>query len=70
MHDTFTIDAGGYGVGIEIRNLPAGNQRAHISIGWARSPQSLLHRRGVMTIGVHFSLGEDVRYGRRSRDHQ
>jgi hypothetical protein len=54
--DDLTRDADGYGVGIEIRNLRAGNQRAHIAIGWARSPQSFLHRLGVMTIGVHFSL--------------
>ncbi len=68
--DAGGIAANGYGVGIEIRNLPAGSQRAHIAIGWARSPQSALHRRGVMTVGVHFGLGEDVKYGRRSRDHQ
>jgi hypothetical protein len=54
--DEATRDAHGYGVGVEIRNLPAGRRRAHISIGWARSPQSFLHRRGVMTMGVHFGL--------------
>ena len=54
--DGIDADAYGYGVGVEFRNLPAGRHRAHISIGWARSPQSLLHRRGVMTMGVRFSL--------------
>ena len=51
--------ANGYGLAVEIRNMPAGKQRAHLSIGWARSPQSFLHRRGVMTVGVNFGLGKE-----------
>jgi hypothetical protein len=48
--------ANGYGFAVEIRNLPAGNRHANISIGWARSPQSFLHRRGVSTLGVKFDF--------------
>jgi hypothetical protein len=43
-------------VGIELRGLPAGRQKVHLSIGWARSAQSVLHPHGVMTMGVHFSF--------------
>lgn len=48
--------ANGYGIAAEIRDLPAGKQRAHISVGWARSPQSVLHRRGVVTMRVIFGF--------------
>jgi hypothetical protein len=51
-----THEADGYGIGIELRNLPAGRQRVHLAIGWARSPQSVLHPHGVMMMGVHFSF--------------
>ena len=46
--------ATGYGVGAEIRALPAGNRSANITLGWAKSSQSVLHRRGLMTLGVNF----------------
>ncbi len=48
--------ANGYGFAVEIRSLPAGNRYANVSIGWARSPQSFLHRRGVCTLGVNFDF--------------
>jgi len=47
--------ANGFGAAIEIRNLPAGKMRAHISIGWAYSPQSVLHSKGVMTLDARIS---------------
>jgi hypothetical protein len=47
--------ANGFGAAIEIRNLPAGKMRAHISIGWAFSPQSALHDKGVMTLDARIS---------------
>jgi hypothetical protein len=41
-----------YGIACEIRKMPAQGKLANITIGWARSPQSGLHSRGVMTLGV------------------
>jgi hypothetical protein len=52
----FLLDrsASGYGVAIELRNLPGGEggQRIHLSIGYARSPQSRLHPSGTLFTGV------------------
>ncbi|MEP6716024.1 MAG: hypothetical protein ABJC09_10655, partial [Terriglobia bacterium] len=45
-----------YGIAGELRKLPGGGKLANISIGWAKSPQSRLHSRGVMIIGVNFDF--------------
>jgi len=56
----FLLDrrANGYGVAVELRNLSAGEsgQSIHLTIGYARSPQSRLHRSGVMFTGVSFNF--------------
>jgi peptidoglycan hydrolase-like protein with peptidoglycan-binding domain len=63
FYDTANIErvagrrsASGYGVAAEIRRLPAGKHSANITIGWAKSRQSVLHGRGMMTLGVDFNL--------------
>ena len=46
--------AQGYGVAVELRNLAAGEgmQKIHLTIGYARSPQSVLHRSGTIFTSV------------------
>jgi hypothetical protein len=45
-----------YGIAGELHKLPAKGELANITIGWARSPQSGLHSRGVMTLGVNIDF--------------
>jgi hypothetical protein len=43
----------GYGIAAELRGLAfIANKRANLTIGYARSPDSLLHRRGVVVTGL------------------
>lgn len=56
----FLLDrrATGYGFAVELMNLSAAgsSQSINLSIGYARSPQSRLHRSGVMFTGVSFNF--------------
>ncbi len=47
--DLFSVQhaAKGYGFAVEIASISAGNRRLSLSIGYARSPDSALHSRGV-----------------------
>lgn len=43
----------GYGIAAELRGIAfINNRRANLTIGYARSPDSLLHRRGVVVTGL------------------
>jgi hypothetical protein len=43
----------GYGIAAELRGIAfIMNKRANLTIGYARSPESLLHRRGVIVTGL------------------
>ena len=43
----------GYGIAAELRGLAIiQNKRANLTIGYARSPDSLLHRRGIIVTGL------------------
>lgn len=43
----------GYGIAAELRGIAfINNKRANLTIGYARSPDSLLHRRGVVVTGL------------------
>ncbi|HSK62682.1 MAG TPA: hypothetical protein VK893_02535, partial [Pyrinomonadaceae bacterium] len=43
----------GYGIAAELRGLAfINNKRANLTIGYARSPESLLHRRGIIVTGL------------------
>ncbi|HEU4794501.1 MAG TPA: hypothetical protein VFT02_02660 [Pyrinomonadaceae bacterium] len=43
----------GYGIAAELRGLAfIANKRANLTIGYARSPDSLLHRRGIIVTGL------------------
>ena len=43
----------GYGIAAELRGLAfINNKRANLTIGYARSPDSLLHRRGIIVTGL------------------
>jgi hypothetical protein len=44
--------AHGYGVAAEVSGLPVLKRRASLTIGYGRSPQSLLHRSGMIITGV------------------
>lgn len=45
--------AKGYGIAAELRGIAfINNKRANLTIGYARSPDSLLHRRGVVVTGL------------------
>jgi hypothetical protein len=46
----------GSGIGVELRNMGAFGRRVNLLIGYARSPQSALHRRGMMILDVNFGL--------------
>jgi hypothetical protein len=50
--------ADGYGVAFELRDLmaDASGRRVNLSIGYARSPHSRLHRSGMMFTGVTFDF--------------
>jgi hypothetical protein len=48
----FNHGAKGYGVAVELQTLSAGNKRITLSLGYARSPDSALHRRGVLITGA------------------
>lgn len=56
----FLLDrrANGYGFAVELRNLPAGGggQGLNLSIGYAHSPQSRLHRSGTIFTAVTFNF--------------
>jgi hypothetical protein len=43
----FSHGAKGYGLAVEMEALSTGNKRISVSVGWARSPDSFLHRSGV-----------------------
>jgi hypothetical protein len=43
----FSRGAKGYGIAVEIQTLAAGNKRISLSLGYARSPDSVLHTNGV-----------------------
>jgi len=45
---SFSHGAKGYGAAAELQSLSAGNKRITLSIGYARSPDSALHRKGVL----------------------
>ncbi len=43
----------GYGIAAELRGIAfIQNRRANLTIGYARSPESLLHRRGIVVTGL------------------
>jgi hypothetical protein len=43
----------GYGIAAELRGIAfIMNKRANLTIGYARSPESLLHRHGVVVTGL------------------
>ena len=43
----------GYGIAAELRGLAfIQNKRANLTIGYAKSPDSLLHRRGIIVTGL------------------
>ena len=43
----------GYGIAAEMRGIAfIKNKRANLTIGYARSPESLLHRRGIVVTGL------------------
>jgi hypothetical protein len=46
----------GYGAAFELRGMNVGGRRANLTLGYARSPQSSLHRRGVIVTGVSFDF--------------
>jgi len=54
----FDRQANGYGFAVELRNLSGGDggPRLNLSIGYARSPQSQLHRSGTLFTGVTFTI--------------
>jgi hypothetical protein len=39
----------GYGVAVELQGLKVGNRRANLSIGYARSSQSVIHKKGLVS---------------------
>jgi hypothetical protein len=45
-----------YGIAAELRKMPAQGRIANIAIGWARSPQSRLHTKGLMTLGINIDF--------------
>jgi hypothetical protein len=45
-----------YGIAAELRKMPAQHGIANIAIGWARSPQSRLHTKGLLTLGVNIDF--------------
>lgn len=48
--------ASGYGIAFEIRRL--GGQNINLSIGYAHSPQSELHKKGTLYTGVSLSISQ------------
>jgi len=48
--------ASGYGIAFEIRRL--GGQNINLSIGYAHSPQSELHKKGTLYTGVSLSIAQ------------
>jgi hypothetical protein len=50
----FSRTAEGYGAAIELRRL--GNQNVNLSLGYAYSPQSALHKHGTIYTGVSYSF--------------
>jgi hypothetical protein len=48
--------AKGYGFAVEIQALPAAGRRITFSIGYARSPDSVLHRSGLVITGASISF--------------
>jgi hypothetical protein len=48
--------ATGYGVAAELQSLPVSGKRARLTIGYARSPDSARHRRGVVVTAIAFDL--------------
>jgi hypothetical protein len=54
LADLFKIAPGvqGIGIGIELRGLNVGGKRASLTIGYAYSHDSLLHKSGVLVTGL------------------
>ena len=58
--DSFTLPGGfnrvaqGYGIGFELREL--GGKNINLSIGYARSPESRLHKSGTIYTGVSYAF--------------
>jgi hypothetical protein len=48
--------ATGYGIAAELQSLPVSGKRAWLTIGYARSPDSVRHPRGVVVTTVSFDL--------------
>ena len=42
----------GYGLALELRDLQVGRRRAHLTMGYARSPDSVEHKHGVWITGL------------------
>lgn len=52
--NTFSRTAEGYGAAIELRRL--GGQNVNLSLGYAYSPQSSLHKHGTIYTGISYSF--------------
>jgi hypothetical protein len=52
----FRHAAKGYGFAVEIQALPAAGKRITLSIGYARSPDSVLHRSGLALTSVSINF--------------
>lgn len=52
----FRHAAKGYGLAVEMQALPAAGRRITLSIGYARSPDSVLHRSGLAVTGVSINF--------------
>ena len=48
--------AHGYGLAVEMRELPVGSSAAHLQLGWARSPNSVLHKKGLLSVRIVFDF--------------
>lgn len=46
----------GYSAALELRGLRLGGRRANLTLGYARSPDSRLHRRGVVVTGLSYAF--------------
>jgi hypothetical protein len=46
----------GYGVAIELENLPVSGRRARLTLGYGRSPDSARHRRGMVVTSISLDL--------------
>jgi hypothetical protein len=58
FRDLFVVPhaARGYGFAVEVQALPAQSRSVTLSIGYARSPDSILHRKGLALTGVSINF--------------